>query len=206
MLLVSCLGLSVVRVFLQWEMVYLFLVWNLFLAWLPWLFARLSDKQQNKYIQLILIALSVLFLPNASYLVTDLIHFRKGSNINLWFDMVLFLSYAFTGLMLTIYTIDALVKVISTSFSKKLATWFHIGIFPIIGCGIYVGRIERWNSWDVFIHPLHFTSDMYQLLFSAQVLDLTAFCLLFGGFSALFYWLVKVIQRPHDTYLDHNTD
>ncbi len=202
LLIIICLSLSVIRIFLEWEMVYLFLVWNLFLAWLPLFFAQLSSKTNKSYASISLIGLSVLFLPNASYLVTDLVHFRMGSRINLWFDMVLFLSYAFSGLMLTIYTIDALVRVIANMYSKRLSSAFHILIFPIIGCGIYVGRIERWNSWDVFIHPFHFLSEMYQIIFSSQIVDLLSFCALFGGFSALFYILIKRIQQPHDVHIN----
>lgn len=182
-------------------MVYLFLVWNLFLAWIPLSFSQLAHKTTRPYLRLTLIALSILFLPNASYLVTDFVHFRLGSRINLWFDLILFLSYALTGLMLTIYTIDALITVLANKYSKKLSHLFHFLIFPIIGCGIYIGRVERWNSWDAVIHPFHFVAEMFKLLCSTQIFELLTFSLLFGGFSALFYYLIKRIKEHQPIHL-----
>jgi uncharacterized membrane protein len=197
LLIISSLTLSFVRICIEWEMVYMFLVWNLFLAWLPLFFSSKANKVNNKYGQLALLGLALLFIPNASYLITDFVHFRNGSHINVWFDMVLFFSYALTGLTLTMYTIDNLVQTLKARYSKFISSIFHFIVFPIIGCGIYVGRIERWNSWDVFVHPFRFTSEMIQIVSSPKLFELLEFSLLFGGFSAMMYVFLKQMQRTN---------
>ena len=55
------------------------MVWNLFLAWLPYLWSlwavSIQRRQPRRWWRLLLPAtLRLLFFPNAPYLVTDLIH------------------------------------------------------------------------------------------------------------------------------------
>ncbi len=193
-LFISCLTLSLLRISIEWDMIYLFLLWNLFLAWVPYAIAQNLVHVKSKVTYLAALAIVLLFIPNASYLITDFVHFRQGSRINLWFDLVLFFTYAFTGLMLMMYTIDILAKSISIRIGQRTAQTFKFSIFPIIGCGIYVGRIERWNSWDVFVHPFSFVSDMLQIIFSPQITEFIWFSMLFGGFCAMFYLFLKLHQ------------
>ena len=196
-LIASCLTLSTIRLFIEWDMIYLFLVWNLFLAWIPFGMAAKMHTIKHKSIYLAALALGLLFIPNASYLITDFVHFRKGVHINLWFDLVLFFTYAFTGLMITMYTIDLLSISLAKRYNQSVSRLFQIGIFPIIGCGIYVGRIGRWNSWDVFVQPFSFINDMIELVTSHQVVEMIAFSTLFGGFCAMFYLFLKVMRQDH---------
>ncbi len=198
-LLISCLTLSTIRIFIEWDMIYLFLLWNLFLAWVPYAIAQTAYKAKSKVTYFAALGIVLLFIPNASYLITDFVHFRQGLRINLWFDLVLFFTYAFTGLMLMMYTIDILAQSISSRISARMAQIFQFSIFPIIGCGIYVGRIERWNSWDVFVHPFSFISDMVQIVFSPQITEFISFSMLFGGFCAMFYLFLKLIHQNHDS-------
>jgi uncharacterized membrane protein len=110
--------------------------------------------------------LSVLFLPNAPYILTDLFHLKKQLLAPLWFDTVLILSFAFTGLM---YFILALEKILEEA-AKLLPSFVNPLAKPLLffatGYGIYLGRFLRYNSWDLLIHPLRLTHGMLRSVFS----------------------------------------
>src|SRR5579862_7808598 len=84
---------------------YLLLVWNLFLAWLPLVFAlavynRCQRGEGNNWRTFALAALWILFLPNAPYIFTDLIHLNTWFRSHYWVDLSLILTAAFTGFLL----------------------------------------------------------------------------------------------------------
>src|SRR5271156_5490448 len=71
---------------------YLLLVWNLALAWLPLLFAlgvyhRYQRGERKGWRILMLAALWILFLPNAPYIFTDLIHLNTWFGSHYWVDL-----------------------------------------------------------------------------------------------------------------------
>ena len=80
LILVSLFSLALItaRVLYSQQINYIFLLWNLFLAWLPLLFALLALRWQKRpFLALAAAFLWLLFFPNAPYLVTDLIHLRR---------------------------------------------------------------------------------------------------------------------------------
>ena len=60
---------------------FFFLSWNLFLAWLPYLFslylARLNHVGASKIMMGMVFLAWLLFFPNAPYIVTDFLHLRE---------------------------------------------------------------------------------------------------------------------------------
>jgi uncharacterized membrane protein len=96
---------------------YDFLAWNLFLAWIPLVAAVAvydADRRGARVRRLIpLGALWLLFLPNAPYLLTDLIHLGSRDDAPLWFDVVLFTGFAWTGTLLgflSLYLMQVVVR------------------------------------------------------------------------------------------------
>ena len=84
-----------------------FLVWNLFLAWLPYFWSRwalsIHRRQPRRWWLLLLPgALWLLFFPNAPYLVTDLIHLRSYPPVPLWYDIGMLISFAWAGCFLAV--------------------------------------------------------------------------------------------------------
>ena len=93
-----------------------FLLWNLFLAWIPLLLALAVYDGYRRDAPLAVLApgavLWLLFLPNAPYLVTDFVHLAPYGP-PLWFDGVLLSTFAWTGLLLgfvSLYLMHALVR------------------------------------------------------------------------------------------------
>ncbi len=136
---------------------YLNLVWNLVLAWVPFVVALVVyDGYRRRVGALPLLAggaVWLLFLPNAPYLVTDLGLLRHVEGAPVWFDVVLVSSAAWAGLLLgflSLYLVHSVVRrVVGT-----LSAWaFVVVVLALSSFGIYLGRFQRWNSWDVVTRP-----------------------------------------------------
>lgn len=189
-----CLSLSAVRAFWQNENLYLFLVWNLFLAAIPYLATKYLDTKAW-FKSLLVMGISILFLPNAAYLVTDFVHFRHGHRgANLWYDLVLFFSYGLAGILFTYYAIQDLGSYVRRQFGNWLYRAFLALVFPAIGYGIYLGRIERYNSWDLVLHPFSFARGMWGILTGPELFPAIRFSLLFAFFAALLHYILLALH------------
>lgn len=146
---------------------YSFLVWNLFLAWLPLIFAILARERymavrregggavpgkQNWQFYAFSSAW-LLFLPNAPYIFTDVIHLLTGRFHNFWLDLTLILICALTGLVLGFVSLYLMQGVVSRMFGQAVSWLFIAGATGLSGFGIYLGRMLRFNSWDVLARP-----------------------------------------------------
>lgn len=144
---------------------YVFLVWNLFLAWLPLLFAdaaKLFHHKKNTIRFWIFGFLWLIFFPNASYIVTDFTHLNPWATVGVpqWFDFVLIASFAATGSLLGLCSLQT-VKTITLERLGAFWSWFFLTAVSLLaGFGIYLGRYLRWNSWDVLLNPQELFSDI----------------------------------------------
>ena len=154
-----------IRTILSGSEDYTFLVWNLFLAWIPlgmaYAASSLSKKRKYLFITMPLAAiLWLLFFPNSPYILTDLFHLSHlRPEIPVWFDVLLINWFAWTGILLGVFSLFLMQDIVRRAFGR-LAGWLFVlvvGMFS--GLGIYIGRFLRWNSWDVIFHPLDRLSD-----------------------------------------------
>lgn len=168
-----------------------FIIWNLFLAWVPFVIAyylNFFGLKKNVYIQTVLFVLWLLFLPNAPYLITDFIHLAVWYKLPIWYDIILFTSFAWNGIILgfvSIFLVEEFLKKITTE--KNCSILINLSLF--LSCfGIYFGRYMRQNSWDVLIHPILIAGNLANtLLEKDNFLDmagmtLTWFLFLSGGY------------------------
>jgi uncharacterized membrane protein len=133
---------------------FLFLGWNLLLAWMPLgLLYLLPYVPQKRWLQGGILAAWLLFFPNAPYLMTDLIHLRIRPGIPLWFDALLLFTFAYLGLTLGIRALEGLRRYLRQQYSPNWANGFTLATLLLSGLGIYLGRVSRWNSWDALLHP-----------------------------------------------------
>jgi uncharacterized membrane protein len=152
-----CFLLSIFRIVYTESKVFLFLNWNLFLAFLPWLFssslALKPNLKKNKIMISLLLLIWLLFFPNAPYILTDLFHLKSRTSMPIWFDLVLILAFAWTGLMFGYLSLFDIQEYLQNYFPKPLVYFFSF-IFIFLGSfGIYLGRFLRWNSWDIIRDP-----------------------------------------------------
>ena len=136
---------------------YLNLVWNLVLAWVPFVVALVVyDGYRRRAGALALLAggaIWLLFLPNAPYLVTDLGLLRHVEGAPVWFDVVLVSSAAWTGLLLGFLSLYLVHSVVRRIVGALTAWAFAVTVLTLSSFGIYLGHFQRWNSWDVFTRP-----------------------------------------------------
>jgi len=154
-----CVALVAARIVWTHNVRYSFLVWNLFLAWLPLAFALLfhHDYQRGAgkgWRLAVLGAAWLLFFPNAAYIFTDLIHLTGRFYRHFWVDMVLILICALTGLVLGFVSLYLTHSVVERKLGR-VASWLFVAMAAGLGgFGIYVGRFLHFNSWDVLAKPV----------------------------------------------------
>lgn len=196
-LFLFCIALLTIRALRTGHYSFFFLLWNLFLAWLPYWIIKGYEKTRSNAYKILLVSLTVLFLPNAPYLLTDLFHLTKHLVAPLWFDLVLILSFAMFGLFLFILTTDRLFGILSGYFKSKLI--FNCVKLLIIlsnGYGIYLGRYLRFNSWDVISHPHNLALNMFHSVFDQDNYKETlAVTLTFSVFLYLIFEIYEAFKK-----------
>lgn len=197
------IGLGCLRICIAGNFKGIFLVWNLFLAWIPFLISFLLVRQKMKIHFVLLapfIAVWLLFLPNAPYLITDLIHLRPRDGVPLWYDATILFVFAFLGLMLGIVSSLFIHELVKKYIGPFKAWLFLSTCFTLSGYGVYLGRFLRWNSWDLFVNPVELLRDSFLRLTNPIALAVTGIFALFLFFSYLiFYQLIHLKHDSHDT-------
>ncbi len=163
-LFLLCFSLSIIRHLYSGTNTFIFLNWNLFLAFIPWLLTVLliihPKTQQYKIVIGLVICLWLLFFPNAPYILTDLFHLRLKSSVPVWFDLVLILSFAWTGILFGFLSLWDIEHVLSKFLKQKYITVISIILLFLSSFGIYLGRYLRWNSWDIIHSPVQLLYDI----------------------------------------------
>lgn len=149
-----------------------YLLWNLFLALIPYYVARLrnarGERKRRGWQNRVLEVVWLLFYPNAFYIVTDLIHIQNDVFYTvskteatyimswvIWARLLLLFATVFVAVMLTYHAFYEMLLIWQQQFKGWWATvFFTIGISVLTGAGIVMGRFDRLNSWDIIRHPL----------------------------------------------------
>jgi uncharacterized membrane protein len=169
------------------EITYAFLIWNLFLAWVPlgaaWVFGRALGREQAKAVgvphppQAYLLAgwpggvpprwlaggafvTWLLFLPNSPYIITDLIHLHHMAGQALWYDALMIFFFALGGLLAGLVSVAAIHRSLRRVVGRWPAWGTIIGCLILCGFGVFLGRFQRWNSWDALQDPTGLASDI----------------------------------------------
>ena len=127
-----------------------YLVWNLGLAWLPLVFALLlyvAFRRRHTIAELLALGAAwLVFLPNAPYMLTDFIHLGDRHRL---VDSLILASFAFTALALGFASL-LLVQIVVTRKAGAPVGWLvALGALFLASVGVYLGRVHRFNSWDV---------------------------------------------------------
>lgn len=201
-------GMIICRIMYSGSFRFIFLLWNLFLAWIPYKISLYLSLEKNiqKWQAGFLLAGWLLFFPNALYIVTDLIHLNGRSKVPIWYDAVLLFTSAIAGLLMafaSLYKVELFfVKQISRSATNKLIVLcLFVGSF-----GVYLGRFLRWNSWDIITNPLDLGKEIaVRFFFPVEYYHTWAITLLFTSFFSLLYFTIKKF-RVYGTPLNKDGD
>ena len=159
--IVSGLSISlwVLRALATQNSSYSFMVWNLVLSLLPLLVAKtLHEFDRITRFPLLPrlagLALWLLLVPNAYYMITDLMHIQNASQQTIWYDSLMLFSFAFTGLLSGTYSWYIIHKVVAGRHGSVVGWLGVLASSGLVAFGIYLGRYGRWNSWDILTNPL----------------------------------------------------
>lgn len=194
---VFCFSLSVFRFYFSETKTFLFLNWNLFLAFIPWLATNLiilsKRLQNNKVVLILVLAIWLLFFPNAPYILTDLFHLRVRSSIPIWYDLVVILSFAWTGLTFGFLSLVDIESLASKYMNARLVRGIMFVLLFAGGFGIYLGRYLRWNSWDILNNPLSMLSEIGERFIDPFSHPRTwGMTILFGILLNMMFWTFKL--------------
>lgn len=197
-----CISLLIGRICIYSSFNYIFLVWNLFLAWIPLFFSSkliCYTKENKNGFTWILFFSWLVFFPNAPYIITDLFHLKPKSSVPVWFDLILLISFAWNGMLLGFISLMEIHQTLLKLFSPKKSWIFIILILFLSGYGIYLGRFERWNSWDIVTHPFRLLSRMFGNFADPEVLPrLMGVTLSFGVFLIISYVTIYFLSNKHE--------
>jgi uncharacterized membrane protein len=134
-----------------------YLIWNLFLAWIPFALAVFTyDRWRRRRGGLLLVALGgvwLLFFPNAPYIATDFVHLRHDSQGPYWYDAVMIAAFAWMGVLLGFASLYLMQTVVRQRVGVVAGWVFALAAIGLGSLGIYLGRFLRLNSWDALEHP-----------------------------------------------------
>jgi uncharacterized membrane protein len=131
--LLFSVSLIAARVYFTEKVTFVFLVWNLFLAAIPFVISSVLVVYQHKLSRVVLFSgflLWLLFFPNAPYILTDLFHLKERAGVPLWFDLMVILSAAWNGLILGLLSLQDIQHVISKRFS---VIWSWVARYAFVG-------------------------------------------------------------------------
>ncbi|MFD0965010.1 DUF1361 domain-containing protein [Pseudofulvibacter geojedonensis] len=175
--IIFCMIIMLLRVKYTQSITYMFLIWNLFLAGIPYAISqllRINYWVKHKSI-LLLTSLSIwlLFLPNSPYIITDLIHLNHINSGIIWFDAFLIFLFAANGLLLAILSMVDVYIILKEKWNTTFASISIVIISFLSGFGIYLGRYLRWNSWELFTQPNHLLKDIIISLQNTKAIGVT---------------------------------
>lgn len=178
---------------------YGFLVWNLVLAALPylvtWYLGENPQYVKSKFALLLCSAIWLLFLPNAPYLITDFLHFKKQTTgMPAWFDLLLLMSFSWNGIALGLVSMADMQRFWEQRFGLKISVTFIFCCSLLSGFGIYLGRYLRFNSWDILHHPIDLFSAIFPLVSELRSIGFT---IGYGLFVFISYSFFKINSAPN---------
>lgn len=143
---------------------YLFLIWNIFLAGLPWLFALFVKRMRfQPFWRYLGAACWLLFFPNAPYILTDLVHLNHTEGFD-WYDTVLILGAGLAGLKFTYDSLSLIVNELKFSWPAIPEYFWNSLFLGLAAFGIYLGRYLRFNSWDILQAPISLAQSIFGLI------------------------------------------
>ena len=197
-------GLLTIRVIVTGSWRLSFLVWNLFLAWIPlllsfWFKLRLAKVKLIDWPEFIIGLFWILFLPNTFYIITDFIHLQSSGEVSLLYDTAMIASFVLNGLILgfiSLYLVHQSSKKILSSKQAYLASQFALLLSAF---AIYLGRYLRWNTWDVVVNPAGLMFDVSDRIINPGSYTHTfvitgVFYVLLGSTYAVIYKLSEILR------------
>ena len=121
-------GLMLFRIIYTGHLLFAFLSWNLFLAFVPYAISKKINGAaiKNKWKFLLYVLVWLIFIPNSFYIITDLFHLDMNEEVPLWYDLALLLSFAWSGILFGILSVRQMERLFEKNFNKKFFLFFRL--------------------------------------------------------------------------------
>ncbi|WP_347219524.1 DUF1361 domain-containing protein [Chryseobacterium sp.] len=199
-----CFSLSLFRYYISETKVFFFLNWNLFLAWIPLFLSTfiLAFHIKSKISIAAIIIVWILFFPNSPYILTDLFHLKARNTIPIWYDLIVILSYAWTGLICGFLSLNDIEKLLSGYNKQRTINGIVVLFLFMSSFGVYLGRFLRWNSWDVLNNPFGLFNDIVvRFIYPLEYTKTWGVTLLMGIMLNFMYFTFKLIRNSNETLM-----
>lgn len=179
------IALMLLRVKITHDIYFLFLIWNLFLGYIPYfLSSEIKTTVPGNFKFYMFFLAWLLFLPNSFYLLTDFKHLHYNSDLQYLFDALLLGCFSIAGFYAGISSMLHIHELLEMKYSPKKSRHLIIILCYLSSFGVYLGRILRFNSWDILSNPVALFSN---ILNSIQDYHTHEFTFLFGTFILIIY-------------------
>lgn len=186
--------LLLLRVKITHSMYLLFLIWNLFLAIIPYFlssnihnnFFDKSKKIQNTFYALVWL----LFIPNTFYILTDFTHLHFKNTFQFGLDILIISSFSFAGFYVGLLSLQHIHQLTIAKYGNKIGNLFIVSISFLSAFGIYLGRVLRFNSWDIISKPIELVYTSIAALFSFETIiyTLQLGSIILISYIIFYYW------------------
>lgn len=176
------------------------IAWNLFLALIPlvlswWLFRRQAGGKRSLLWWPLFLAYMA-FLPNAPYLLTDIIHFVNSTRYgySIWVIVLLVLPMHVIAIVGGFQAyVFALINQQHYLVRQGAARWVNLTeliTHALCAVGIYLGRFDRLNSWDLVQDPSAVINRLLDALTAKRPVLVTFISFVI---ITVLYWVMKQI-------------
>ncbi len=184
--------------------------WNLFLAIIPLILSGIlflnpslqdsetlqeSRKLHRNFWWWLGVAIFTLFLPNAAYIITDIIHFvddlrdsRVSSNGIIFVIIPQYIIFLIVGFQCHVISLMNLGQYLQRKVLINQIIAVELAVNFICAFGIYLGRFNRLNSWNIVTQPYHL---MDKIIDNLDQLHFFLITLLFFVVISFLYYLFK---------------
>ncbi len=162
-----CVSMVMARMAYSDSRRYTNLVWNLFLAWIPFILAYLAYIFSWRRALLIFLIptfafLWLIFFPNAPYILTDLQHLSAQiTNVPIWYDVLLLIWFSWTGMLMGVVSLYLMHEIVKRETGRFVGWIFVFSMSGLTAAGLYIGRFVRLNSWDILQSPAAAAEDLW---------------------------------------------
>jgi uncharacterized membrane protein len=179
-----------------------FLPKNLFLAWIPLVFACAAQVQVGRpKLRHWLFSVCALgwffFWPNAAYIVTDMKHLEDGELVPKLFEVTLIMLFAWIGLILSYLSLVLMHHRVRRRLGWVMGWIFVVAMMAVGTFGVCLGRFLRTNSWHVVTQPGRVVHDVLMAANPVDRSDMAAFAFAFFVFSTAVYLMLHALANLH---------
>jgi uncharacterized membrane protein len=150
---------------------------NSSLALIPILFGWLMLKTRHRALRVIFALLWFFFLPNTLYILTDLRHLPEewdvlsaAGKLGVAVQYCVFELIGVGSFLLALYLLEKTMLMSRWRENRVLLPLLLISVNFLMGFGIVLGRVQRLNSWDIFMDAPRVLHASFEVLSSLELL------------------------------------